>query len=94
MNIDPATEAQHLAALVPMMKDEHPFTVKILVRDAWMLVAAIQLSTTAPNVGNSQRKWMTHVAKQFQGAIDAIYPEVGQILEMGWHREFDVERDE
>jgi len=91
MKIDKQTEAEHMAALEPMMKDEHPLVVSILVRDAWMLVAAIQFAATASDVSDVQRQWMTHVARQFQSAIAATHPEVAQILEIGWHREFDVD---
>lgn len=92
MNIDEQTEAAHMAALVPMMKDEHPLVVSILVRDAWMLVSAIQFAATASDLSDAQRQWMTHIARQFQGAIANTHPEVAHILEMGWHREFDVEQ--
>jgi ribulose 1,5-bisphosphate carboxylase large subunit-like protein len=93
MKLSTEIEQEHLASLIPMMKDDESLHIGIKVRDAWMVVSAIQLASRHPEVKGEQKAWMIHVAHQFQAAVTQLYPQVGQIMEMGWHPEFDVEQD-
>jgi hypothetical protein len=87
--IDQQTEQKHLEAIRPAMTDDNSLHIGIKIRDAWVVITGLQLAASHPGISQVQKNWMIHVARQLQASIVAVHPEVAEIIEMGWHREYD-----
>lgn len=71
------------------MTDERPLDVKITVKDAWLLVSALQLATRHPELSMYMKDALFSTARQFQVAIEAVHGEAHELIEMGWDTRFD-----
>ncbi len=72
-----------------VMSDETPLVTHILIKEAWLLVSALQLATRHPGISPYLRDALIDIARQFQGAIVAIHPEAEEPLNMGWDPQHD-----
>lgn len=79
-------EQQFIEITSRIMSDETRLPVSISIMQAWLLVSALQLATRHPGISPYLRDALTDIARQFQGAIVAIYPEAQEPLEMGGAR--------
>jgi len=86
----PLTEQEAFALAAAAMTDKHPLTIKIPIMEAWTLVAALQMTTRHPGIGESLRQRIEQIARQFQGAITNVHPEVAEVIEAGWNPAQDV----
>lgn len=57
--------------------------------DAFQVVAVLQYAWRNPALSPVQRGTVESLARGLQRLIARIDPEVGAILEMGWHTEYD-----
>ena len=73
-----------------VMQDERPLPVEINIKEAWFLVSALQLATRHPAMESRQKRHITEIGRQFQNAIVAAHPEAQELLEAGWHSQFDL----
>lgn len=71
------------------MTDERPLVVNITIKDAWLLVSAIQLATRHPELSVYMKDSLFSTARQFQTAIEAVHAEAHELMEMGWDTQFD-----
>lgn len=88
----PLTEQEALALATAAMSDTQLLTVQIPIMEAWTLVAALQMTTRHPGIGEALRQRIEKIARQFQGAITNVHPEVAEVLEAGWNPAQDVEQ--
>lgn len=72
------------------MTSEERVEINIEVRDLWLIVNALQLSMTHDQPHEPLQGWMENIGRRCQGVITTVLPEVGELLELGWHREYDV----
>jgi hypothetical protein len=72
-----------------VMMDEDLIQVNISVRQAWLLVNAIQLAVRHPELHEPTVKALTETARQFQAAVVAVHPDAGELLEKGWNPIYD-----
>lgn len=71
------------------MADTTELPVTIQIRDAWMLLSAVQLASRHPELPPLLRQRIEEVGRQFQAAIAARHPDTSIVLEAGWNPEFD-----
>lgn len=71
------------------MTDERPLTVNITIKDAWLLVSAIQLATRHPELSVYTKDSLFSTARQFQTAIENVHWEAHELMEMGWDTQYD-----
>lgn len=71
------------------MSDERPMEVHITVKDAWLLISALQLAVRHPELSVYMKDNLFSTARQFQTAIEAIHAEAHELLELGWDTRFD-----
>lgn len=71
------------------MTDERPLSVNITVKDAWILVSAIQLATRHPALSIYMKDSLFSSARMFQQQVEAAHPESHELIEMGWDIRFD-----
>ncbi len=82
-------EAADLATTAAVMTDQTPLTIHITIMQAWILISAVQLTCRHPNLGQPLKDALEHAARQFQAAITEVHPEAAELLEKGWHAEYD-----
>lgn len=71
------------------MTDERPLVVNITIKDAWLLVSALQMATRHPELIVYMKDNLFNTARQFQTQIEAVHPEAHEFIEMGWGTRFD-----
>lgn len=71
------------------MTDETPLTVNIMIKDAWLLVSAIQLATRHPELSVWMKDSLFNSAEKFQVAVENLHPEAHELIEMGWDKRYD-----
>lgn len=87
-------ELRALALAEIAMSSEERVEINIAIRDLWLVVNALQLSMTHKALHEPLRGWMEEIGVRCQDVITSVLPEVGELLEMGWHRENDVTSDD
>lgn len=86
-------EQEDVRAIASIMNDTSPFPVEIDVQNAWLIVAAMQLVITHPGLSGQTRRMYESIGRQFQMRLVEQHPEIAEIVEKGWHREFDVDEN-
>lgn len=66
------------------MTDPTILPVEITIRDAWFLVAALQLAWKHPGQNAARRKWLRALADAFSGRIVELHPEAKAAIDHGW----------
>jgi len=79
--------------IASIMNDTSPFPVEIDVQNAWLIVAAMQMVITHPGISGLSRRMYESIGRLFQMRLVEQHPEIAEIVEKGWHREFDVDED-
>jgi hypothetical protein len=72
-----------------VMMDEDMIQVNISVKQAWLLVSAIQLAVRHPELHEPTVTALTETARQFQAAVVAVHPDLDTLAEMGWNPIYD-----
>lgn len=65
-------------------------TLTLELRTALSLITHIQLATRHPGNRGPASEDATLIARAIQGAIALRSPELGRLLEQGWHPAYDV----
>lgn len=73
-----------------VMSDETILPVNITIKDAWMLISALQLATRHPKLPKTTHDFVVSVGHQFQNSIVQLHPEAEKLLERGWDTRFDI----
>lgn len=76
------------------LSSEERVEINVEVRDLWLVVNALQLSTIHPGLHEPLRGWMVDIGRRIQEVITTVMPETEELLEAGWHRENDVDYDD
>lgn len=76
------------------MTCEERVVIDIAIRDLYLVVNALQLAMIHPGLHEPLRCWMEEIGIRCQDVITAVLPEVEELLELGWHREYDVYSDD
>src|SRR3974390_2814900 len=84
-------EKRYLKIAHKVMSDETDLIINIKIKDAWILVAAVQLALHHPNYPANIRVWTAYLTRQFITAISARHPSAREALEMGYDERYDVE---
>jgi len=73
-----------------VMSDETPIEFSIQIKEAWILVSALQLSHRHPGLGLPLKDAIQHIARQIQAAIEDRHEGAHDALEFGWNEEYDA----
>lgn len=76
------------------MTNEETLNVGLKIRETWLIVNALQLMVTHPGLHEPLRSISEEIGRALGARIVEVLPEVGELLEMGWHREADIEQDD
>lgn len=87
IRVDPAYYEELVAQI---MTDEAPIPLTILIKDAWLLVSALQLAVRHPTLHEVTKSALEQIARQFQQPITARHPHAEILFEMGWKPEYDT----
>lgn len=71
------------------MSDDTPIAIDLVIHQAWMIIGGLQLTLRHPELPDTSRTMLTTIARTFQAGIVAVHPETEELLEMGWHEEYD-----
>lgn len=83
----------YLAGLA--LTSDKEITVTLAVRELWLIVSGLQLTVSHPGLHEPLKTICEQIGRDLGARIMEQLPEVGELLEMGWHREFDyVEYDD
>lgn len=78
-------EAADLAITAEVFTDPLPLTIHIDLAGAWLILSTLQMSVRHPELSDSMRKRIEHLARHFQDEIAARHPGAGDVLEKGWN---------
>jgi len=90
----PMSKEEAMRVTAEVMQDETPLTVTISIKEAWLLVSALQLACRHPGLSGFMHRALKKIALQFQQAITERHPEARVPFEMGWNPAFDVKESE
>ncbi|MAU11150.1 MAG: hypothetical protein CL607_15125 [Anaerolineaceae bacterium] len=85
------SEQDDMKVVAEVMQDEDPIEVIISTQSAWLLVSGLQLVTRHPGISSHMKRAMEDIGRQFQDRLVESHPESAEIIEKGWHWEFDVD---
>ena len=88
--MDPQKLIDHQNVVAAVMSDHQPLNVHIDIMQTWLLISAIQLATRHPGLNTTTKTHLTQTGRAFQQAIVDYHPEAAELIEMGWHSEFDM----
>lgn len=71
------------------MTDEQPIAVTTKIKEAWILVSALQLAYRHPGLTPTMAGAIEQIGRQYQAAITQAHPDAAPLLEMGWDSQFD-----
>jgi len=80
-------EGLRLAGLA--IGSDKEITVTLPIRELWLIVSGLQLMVTHPSLHEPLQTISEGIGRRLGALIVAELPEVGELLEMGWHREYD-----
>jgi len=82
----------YLASLV--MSNETPVALAVPVNMLWLIINSLQLTAIHPNLSPIIREMNEDIGRQLGELVLEQVPDVAELLEMGWHREYDVPIDD
>lgn len=85
--------AELFAPLGRLMKIRQHINIKILPRDAWVVVALLQFADKNPQLLPDQHEQLHMFAEQMIEALVNIEPGLEQYILMGWDSAYDVPID-
>jgi hypothetical protein len=87
------TDEEVLAAACERLAAHGPVRLDLGVAECVTLIAVIQLASRHPAARSSPSiQEAVAIARQIQDGMAAREPDIGRLLERGWHSVFDVER--
>lgn len=89
-------EREGLNLVVQVFGSDKEIDVKLPMRELWLIVSALQLQITHPGLHETIQSLAEGIGRKLGALIVEELPQVGELLEMGWHREFDadIEQDD
>lgn len=88
----PEQEQQRVNSILDKLADVPTASFEVGPIDGFLFVSYIQLACRHPEAGGITGKRMEELARIIQDALASRVPEVGELLERGWHREHDIPR--
>jgi hypothetical protein len=85
-----AQEAGDLQLLIELARTSaktEPGVVKVRPYEAWLIIASIQATIRNAGMSEDTNRQLEHIGRQFQSLFAGRLEE---LLERGWHPEFDV----
>jgi len=64
-------------------------TVTLPIRELWLIVSGLQLTVSPPGLHEPLKTICEGIGRKLGALIVAELPQVGELLEQGWHREYD-----
>lgn len=58
---------------------------------AFALLSALQLATRHPEMGDDLKYMLVDMASYIQDALVELHPGVADVIEAGWHEEYDID---
>lgn len=88
-------EQEGLNLVAQVFGSDKEITVTLPARELWLIVSALQLQITHPNLHAPLQTLCEGIGRKLGALIVEDLPQVGELLEMGWHREYDyIEQDD
>lgn len=87
-------EQEGLSLVAQVFGSDKEIDVKLPIRELWLIVSALQLQITHPNLHEPLQTICEGIGRKLGALIVEELPQVGELLEMGWHREYDVADDD
>lgn len=88
----PEQEQQDVNSILDKLAGVPPASLKVSPLDCFLLASYLQLALTHPQAGGITGKRIEEIARTLQEALASHAPEVGEILEKGWHSKRDIPR--
>lgn len=85
------TTDEQLTAKVMSDQTVQPCTIRI--RDAWIIIAALQLAERHPGLGTAFKKLLKQIGQQLTTIVTTPHPEAKSLIDMGWNAKLDVDRN-
>jgi len=82
-------EQEGLKLVAQVIRSDKEIDVKLPIRELWLIVSAFQLQITHPGLHAPLQTICEGIGRRLGALIVAELPQVGELLEMGWHREYD-----
>lgn len=77
------------------LSNEERIATELAIRDLWLIVSALQLVVAQDGLHTPLKTLCEGVGRELQALIGSRLPEVVELMEMGWQREYDyVEYDD
>jgi hypothetical protein len=76
------------------ISSDKEITVTLPIRELWLIVNALQLTVTHPGLHEPLKTISGQIGRNLGALIVEKLPEVAELLDMGWHREYDVLADD
>lgn len=83
------SDEQAMQITAQVMSDERPLQVTISIKEAWLLISALQLVCRHPGISTHMKDDFEHIARQFQDSIVEQHPVAQAVIEMGWDTRYD-----
>lgn len=87
-------EHEGLVLVGQVFGSDKEIDVKLPMRELWLIVSALQLQITHPGLHEPLQTICEGIGRRLGALIVEELPQIGELLEMGWHREDDVEQDD
>jgi hypothetical protein len=87
------SEEKFMRITAAVMSDETPLAVQINIKEAWLLISALQLAIRHPGLSPVMKQTLKKIARDFQQPITQRHPETARLFEMGWHPAYDREKE-
>lgn len=76
------------------ISSDKEITVTLPIRELWLIVGGLQLTVTHPSLHEPLKTISEGIGRKLGALIIAELPDVAELLEKGWDREYDVEQDD
>jgi len=82
-------EQEGLNLVAQVFGSDKEIDVKLPIRELWLIVSGLQLMVTHPSLHEPLQTISEGIGRRLGALIVAELPQVGELLEQGWHREYD-----
>lgn len=88
-------EQEGMNLVAQVFTSDKEITVTLPLRELWLIVSALQLQVTHPSLHATIQSLAEGIGRKLGALVVEELPQVGELLEMGWHREYDyIEQDD
>lgn len=68
--------------------------IDVAVSDLWLILNALQLTSTHPDLHEQLKEIMADIGSRIQRVIVTVVPELEELASAGWQREHDVDTEQ